>query len=356
MRSKRVKKRNYLFAAAIISFSCFVFFGCAIVALEVVSQSFGRVEEIPKNEFSPYHRWEEIDQARYAREEVYFTSSGNRLQGFIYGASNDNGLIVISEGLGGTADNYLPMIMYFVDKGWRVFAFNNTGVSGSEGEGTQGMTQSVIDLDAALTYIEKTSALSGLPVMLAGHSWGGYAVCAVLHYNHRVNAVASFAGYNNGLDVLNDFGERAVGRIVFVFSPQVKAIEKQLFGDTAKLTAIDGINKADIPVMIVQSSYDKVIPATTTSIYAHRDKISNPLVEIVFLDGETATRHEYILCSKAQHEYMARAGESWERYKAIHENASQLQWANEKHFDKDLANELDPELMDRVNNFFNNSK
>jgi pimeloyl-ACP methyl ester carboxylesterase len=326
--------------------------GCTIVTIEVFSQVFARVEKMPENEFSSYHRWEEIDHVRYSREEVYFTSGENRLQGFIYGSSNTNGLVVISEGLGGTADDYFPMIMYFVDKGWRVFAFNNTGVSGSGGVGTRGMAQSLVDLDAALAYVEKTDSFNGLPVMLAGHSWGGYAVCAVLNYDHRVNAVVSFAGYNNGRDVIDDFGERNVDGIVYVLSPHIWAIEKQLFEGAAKFTAIDGINKSGIPVMIVQSVDDKVIPANTTSIYAHRGEISNSRVEVVFRNGESAAGHEYTFCSNAQKEYMNFAVKSWEAYKAKNANASMLQWAEEINFDKDLANELDPELMERINNFF----
>jgi len=36
------------------------------------------------------------------------------------------------------------------------------------------------------------------------------------------------------------------------------------------------------PAMLVQSSDDKVIKAEITSIYAHRNKITNPHVDIAF--------------------------------------------------------------------------
>jgi alpha-beta hydrolase superfamily lysophospholipase len=321
----------------------------------VYSLVFGRVEEYPEDEFFPYHFWKEIDQNKYPREEVHFNSGENKLQGFIYGGSNNNGLVVISEGLGGTADDYFPMIMFFVDSGWRVFAFNNTGVSGSEGESVRGMTQSVIDLDAALTYVKNSNKLGGLPLMLAGHSWGGYAVCAVLNYNYDIKAVVSFAGYNNGSELVKDQGESAVGGIYFVVSPQMRNIEKQLFGDTAKLTAVGGINKAGIPVMIVQSSDDDVITAKKTSIYAHRKEITNPHTEIVYLDGEDSAGHEFVFCSKEQREYMDKALADWEAYKAANKNASKFQWAEEYHFDKLKANELNAELMERIHIFFNNA-
>jgi pimeloyl-ACP methyl ester carboxylesterase len=285
------------------------------VALELYTQTFGRIEETADMEYAV---WEEKNPVKYSREEVYFNSGGNKLQGFIYGRGNANGLVVVSEGLGSTADGYLPMIMYFVDKGWRVFAFNNTGVGGSEGESVRGLTQSVIDLDAALTYIENSGGFNGLPVMLAGHSWGGYGVCAVLHYNHDIKAVVSFAGFNSSGEIFQEQGIAMTGSWYYMLKPQMWIIEKQLFGDLTNLSAVDGINKSGIPVMIVHCANDEVIPAHTTSIYAHRAKITNPYVEIVYREGEDAAGH-YPHLSKP--------------------------W-----------NELDTVLMNRIDAFFNGAK
>ena len=351
-----MKKRIHIAKIIIIVSLCLFFTVNSILALVIYSQSFGRVEEFPSDKFYTYFTWEEIDRAKYSREELHFHSGRNKLQGFIYGASNNKGLVIISQGLGGTADHYFPTIMYFVDNGWRVFAYNNTGVGGSEGKSVRGLIQSVIDLDAALTYVENSGELKDLPVMLSGHSWGGYAVCAILNYNHKVNAVVSFAGYNNGSDVIDEIAASYVGRAYYIMSPHVRVIEKVLFGKKSNLTAVDGINKVGIPVMIVQSSNDHLIPANTTSIYAHREKITNPNTVIVFRDGENAAGHEFVFCSKEQQEYMNMAITSWEAYKAEHNDASKFQWAEEINFDKALANELDQDLMERIEEFFSNAR
>jgi predicted alpha/beta hydrolase len=315
---------------------------------------FGKVES-PENDFFPYYSWNEINQIKYSREDVHFYSGKNKLQGFIYGRENTNGLVVISIGLGITADGYFPMIMYFVDRGWRVFVFNNTGVSGSEGKSTRGMVQSLIDLDTALTYVENSDKFNGLPVMLIGHSWGGYAVCAVLNYNHRVNAVVSFAGYNKGIDMISEGGVSMLGNFYYIFTPQQWVIEKFLFGGAGNLTAVGGINKSGIPVMIVQCSNDDVVRPETTSIYAHRKEITNPYVEILYRDGEDAIGH-WTFYSQAQKKYNDWALKNWETYKAENKNALKLQWANEINFDKDLANELDHDLFERIITMFNEAK
>jgi len=352
-----MKKRNIVIIAVIITF-CLLFAGCTIAVLELYSSSFGRVEELSSNAVAStwYFIWNDIDQIKYPRTEVRFKSGENKLQGFIYGGANSNGLVIISHGLGGTADAYFPMIMYFVDKGWRVFAYNNTGVSGSEGESIRGLTQSVIDLDVALTYVKSSNELNNLPIMLVGHSWGGFAVCAVLNENHNVNAVVSFAGYNTGSEVLKENVMSMVGGIYYLLYPQFWAIEKQLFGDMAKLTAINGINKSGIPVMIVQCSNDDVISPNGSSIYAHRGKITNSNAEIIYREGENATGHEYTFFSKEQKAYIDWAKTSWDAYKTEHNNASIAQWAKEVNYDKAKANELDMNLMERINVLFNNAK
>ena len=281
---KMVYGRVIIIKIAIITLICLVFSGCTIIALEIYSGVFERVEGD-----GPFDSW----LAEYPREEVWFYSGKNRLQGFIYGGENNKGLVVISPGIYSYADEYDRIIRYLVDKGWRIFSYNMTGVDKSEGDSMRGLSQAVIDLDAALTYIENTGTFSGLPVMLAGFSMGGYAVCAVLNYDHRVDAVVSFAGFNSTRDVMKEQATAKIGGLYYLISPQVWALEKQLFEDIAKLTAVDGINKSLIPVMIVLCSDDDIVPVNTISIYAHRKNIINPHVEIVYLDGEDAFGHYF---------------------------------------------------------------
>ena len=349
------KRKNMVIPISIILCLCFLTV-CTVVALKTYIRAFGRVNGHLDGSYYSDITWNDIDQTRYAREEVRFSSGKNKLQGFVYGKTNSKGLVVISHGLGSTADSFIPMVTYFVDRGWRVFAFNNTGAGGSEGNGTRGLYQSLIDLDAALAYVENTGAFRDLPVMLLGHSWGGFAVCAVLNYNHKINAVASFAGYNSGMEVLREQGLAAAGVFYYGAIPQMMLLQKLLFGKVTKLNAVDGINKAGVPVLIVQCSDDFLIPAATTSIYAHREKITNPHVEIIYRDGEDATGHGDVFHSRKQREYMNWADKNWESYKAEHSNASRAEWAREINFDKALAGELDASIMERVEKLFESAR
>lgn len=258
--------------------------GCTIVMLGLLSNVFDRFDGQ-----GPFDSW----VSGYPRQEVFFHSGKNRLQGFVYGADSNKGLIVISPGIYSYADEYDKLIRRLVDNGWRVFSYNCTGVDGSEGESMRGLSQGILDLDAALSYINSASQFDGLPVMLAGFSWGAFSACAVLNYDHDVKAVVSFAGFNSTKEAMEHQIVEEVGGVYYIICPQLWALEKQLFGDIAKLTAVDGINKSNIPVLLVLCADDNIVPPDTISIYAHRNSITNPNFQYIYLDGDDAFGHYF---------------------------------------------------------------
>ena len=99
---------------------------------------------------------------RYDREPVSFLSGQNRLTGHLYCGDNPEGLVVISHGLGGGEESYLAEALYFVDQGYQVLCYSNTGCWDSEGKNCVGLNQSVLDLDAALTWVEGESRFDGV--------------------------------------------------------------------------------------------------------------------------------------------------------------------------------------------------
>jgi len=211
--------------------------------------------------------------------QTTFLSNQNQLTAYIFGEENTQGLIVISHGLGGGGLSYIREITYFVNNGWRVFAFDKTGSHNSEGSGTRGLPQSAIDLGAALNYIESQNW--GLPIMLYGHSWGGFAVTAVLNFDHDIRAVASIAGYAEPLTMLQEGARAMIGPAGNLFTPFLWAYQRVLFGSYATLSAIDGINSTDMPVKIIHGRADNVVSYDGAGIIAHRDRISNANVLFV---------------------------------------------------------------------------
>lgn len=197
------------------------------------------------------------------RTKYEFSSNkGQKLAGYMYSSGeNQRGIIVMAHGFGGGGHNsYMDCANYFTHHGYYVFAYDATGNDESEGDGVGGLPQGVIDLDCAITFVEKSGNFPSLPIVLFGHSWGGYSVCSVLTYHPEVKAVIACSGFNASSNLFEAEGKKQVGNGIYLMLPFVKLHEKIKFGGYASSTALDGFSKSNADVMIVHSIDDQVVP------------------------------------------------------------------------------------------------
>ena len=291
---------------------------------------------------------------RYEREAVSFLSGENRLYGHLYGPGNTEGLVVISHGLGGGEGSYLSETLFFVDRGYQVLCYSNTGCWDSEGKTCVGLSQSVLDLDGALTWVEGEDRFDGLPVYLYGHSWGGYAVAAIFHLGHDVAASASVAGFNDPLPMILEWGEGMMGPLVYAELPFIWLNQRLTFGDTFGLTAVDALNSTDTPVLILHGDGDATVGFDTVSIISQRERITNPNVEYVVCGQEGQNGHNSLFQALERNAYMDQLqleyDALYERYDHhIPEEADRAFYAK---VDKGLANKVDGAFMERVADFY----
>ena len=231
---------------------------------------------------------------KYPRRNVSFHSGKNLLQGYIFGEENTKGLVVFAHGINSGHESYIQEIVWLVDNGWRVFAYDATGSCTSEGRGTTGLIQSALDLHAALTCVESDETLKSLPKCLMGHSWGGYAVAAGLYFNHDVKASASIAGYSDAIEMMMSVGTASISKATAFLRPFAYLEHLILFGKYATLTAVDGINRANVPVMLIHGTSDELVRYDSTGIVAHRDEITNPNVVIYPMSDKGQDAHSSI--------------------------------------------------------------
>lgn len=237
----------------------------------------------------------EANERDYPRSAVYFMSAQNELSGYLYGEDNSNGLVVVSHGRGASAEAYFREISYFVDHGWLVFAYNNTGTHLSEGDSTKGLSQSLLDLQAALDYLAEDTQLSKLPIVLYGHSWGGYAVTSILNYDYPISAVVSVAGFDTPQKAIYDYAvckAKFFGAIGFPFFWSYHCF---VFGENSNISATDGINHTETPVMIIHGTEDKTLRYDVSSIISCQEKIKNPKVIYITREQENQNGHTNLI-------------------------------------------------------------
>lgn len=304
-------------------------------------------------EYTVYLCYEDVED-EYERELMTFNSGENELQGYLYGADNTKGLVVISHGLGGGAESYLTETVYFVDHGYQVFAYDNTGCHESEGENCVGLVQSAIDLDAALTFIEGEARFNDLPVLLYGHSWGGYAVTAVFNYEHDVTAAVSVAGFNDPMTMIMEWGKNMMGAFINVEYPYIYLYQRMIFGDKIEMTAVDGINNTDTPILIIHGSEDETIGFDSSATIAYKDEITNPNVQYKICDKEKQNDHNHLFTDIDAIEYYDELNEIYNDLYEQYDGEIPDDVRNEFYagVDKDRVNVMDEEFMQDVLDFY----
>jgi len=209
------------------------------------------------------------------REETWIQSGDHKIKAYYYEAKNSLGLVVFAHGFHAGADEYLPIFKYLTEHGFSVFTYNVTGTYESEGEGTEGMCQSLVEIDNVIGYLQKHPRFMDMPLLTMGHSWGGYAASAVLALKKGIKACAVIAPMNNGATVMLEKGEQYVGKISNAGKPVFYAYQKALFGSYVNESGVKGINSVDIPVLVAQGIDDETITYDGQSITAKKSEITN---------------------------------------------------------------------------------
>lgn len=238
--------------------------------------------------------------ADYPREKIQVPSGENNLSAYLYGKDNTKGLIVVSPGHRDANDVKLYEVMYFVDAGYQVICFDYTGCYTSEGDTFGKYTQAVYDLDAVLTYCDKNEAFSDLPIYLFGHSLGGYATGAVLNYDHRVDAAVVASGFDCAEEQWECSVKRFTEPVYFLIRPINLAFITLKYGEDRNLSAVDGINRSDIPVLVISAEKDGYYGDGKSPIYDKKDSVTNSKCEFVLMDKQNHNEHyTYFLTDNA---------------------------------------------------------
>lgn len=273
-RRSRVLRRILLLALA-------VYLICSVAAVQVMNAAlFGRADEPDGLTV----RYADV-AADYQRQTVTFSSGSAQLTGWLYPAEDAAALVVIAHGLGADAETYLPETMHFVDSGYSVLSYDATGTGASGGSGTRGLAQSALDLDAALTRAEQ----EGLPILLFGHSWGGYAAAAVLGGSHDVTASVCAAGFDTPLGLMRQTARRWCGPVAELGVPFLWLDQQLRFGTAANVSGAEAAAASGTPVLVLHGADDDTIPADGPSLLAACQKENAPNIRTVLLPGETHT-------------------------------------------------------------------
>lgn len=288
--------------------------------------------------------------------ECTFPSNGGQLlAGYHYNKENQQikGVVVLAHGFGGGGHNtYMDIADYFTSNGYLVFAYDATGNDKSEGDSVGGLPQGVIDLDYALRYVKQAEEYRDLPIVLFGHSWGGYSVGAVLNCHPDVKAAVLVAGFDCSTELVEQWGESMAGPVIKLFMPYASLYEHLKFGKYAAYSAMDGFAGSDAGVMILQSRDDPVVLPENGYEKFYQVYGGNPRFRFIEYEDRG---HSGVLFSERAQEYERQLDEKYTVYVEANGGEYTAEIKAEfmkKNLDKKKCYEFDNDLMQQIVEFY----
>ena len=151
-----------------------------------------------------------------------------------------------------------------------------------------------------------------------------------------------------------EFTDGMIGGASKLLYPFIWLDCKAAFGEYSNLSAIDGINKSGIPVLIVHGEDDELIGYGRSSIISKKAEITNPNVEYYTVSGAN-DGHNSIFQSPEAAEYKNELEKDYEKLKERYgKKRSPVRFSRSFMTvqTRKKANECNTELLEKINTFF----
>lgn len=286
-------------------------------------------------------------------EPVSFRSDkGQMLRGAVYTCrdTEPSALVIFAHGGGGGHLSYTTNIRTIAKAGFAVLAYDSTGTMASEGKSLRSFYQAVKDIRAALEFARRDEKLCEYKIVLAGHSWGAYAVCQALAFaESQVAGVVAFSPPDNAEDVICDTIKQSTGIATAWLRPIFWAASVAGGGWAARRKCSSVLLKTkSVPVMILQGDADKSVSLENSPISKPKVMAKKNITGVLY-EGRAHNVYQTKESEKYLNEVFAAIAEAQKRYgkKGIPEDEK----ASLYDIDYELIVREDPDVMKMVTDF-----
>lgn len=195
------------------------------------------------------------------KESFTFTASaGHTLQGYFYcyDSYKDNKLVVFEHGMGGGHRSYMKEIEMLCRHGYRVFAYDHTGCMESGGENTNGMAQSLCDLNDCISALRADNRFKTIDISVMGHSWGGFSTLNITALHPEISHIVVLSGFVSIEMLINSY----FGGVLKGYRKAVKELEHASNPNFFDYNAVDTLSKSDVKTLLIYSENDRLCGKT----------------------------------------------------------------------------------------------
>ncbi len=192
-----------------------------------------------------------------AKDYSFKSSHGHTLKGkfYSYPGCKVSPLVIFEHGLGGGHISYMKEIEKLCGAGYLVFSYDHTGCMESGGEGTNGIAQSLCDLDDCLNALEQDSSVCTDTVYVVGHSWGGYSTMNIASLHKNVKKAVVLAGIVSVKRII----DQLFTGIARLYRNDIYKLEKAANPSHAEFDGIETLKNTDVKGLLIYSSNDYMI-------------------------------------------------------------------------------------------------
>ena len=183
-------------------------------------------------------------------------SAGHILYGCFYEYENavPNRLIVFDHGLGGGHLAYMKEIEKLCKHGYKVFAYDHTGCMNSGGKSTNGLAQSLCDLNDCITMLKADERFAGYDISVMGHSWGAFSTLNITALHPEISHIVAMSGFVSVEEMINTF----FSGIKKGYRKTIFALEKESNPKYVDFNAIETLKKSDTKALLIYSENDHI--------------------------------------------------------------------------------------------------
>ena len=302
-----------------------------------------------------YFSCEDYADIGLTKREGNVISDGNELKYYIYEnqSVSKKEYILFCHGLGAGHVQYMEEIAFFVKNGYQVFTYDVRGCLNSKGDGIGSFSSALMDMHNVLLFIESLSEFNDRPILLYGHSMGGFCVNNIPVFNHKnIIGGVSVASFNTVKNVFHDLVVKIGGKKSAVIAKLMTKEESNYYKQLGSLSSVESLKLVKYPMLMISGDKDQFIFYEKNHKVYESEFKDNPLFTFMTVEG----RYHRANISLDATEYCNYVDKKIDEYNALNkkEKSKEKQKALYDSFDYRKMVEFDYEVMNKIIDFYQN--
>lgn len=215
---------------------------------------------------------------------TFKATAGHDLKGYFYHYDDPipGKLVVFDHGMGNGHRAYMREIERLAKAGFLVFSYDHTGCMESGGEGCNGFAQSLNDLDACVTALNREEGLKDRAISVVGHSWGGFSTMNIAALHPEITHVAAMSGFVSVERIVN----QTFGGIMKGYRKPMLELERRTNPDYVDFDAAESLKNTNAKVLLIYSADDKMVHKTMHYDALHEALEGRENIRFLLVDGK----------------------------------------------------------------------